>query len=139
MDNVVIIKIEGIEYEFKLKSSSILYLEKKLGRNIFEAFQNPDFTVMVNIFYACASEACKLKYKNEGDLFDALLAKYGEHVDDHQIQLLQEFDKMGIILACYDINRLGDIYNKIKTIELKSYVSNQKTILKNIDDFLQGI
>ena len=35
MDNVVIIKIEGIEYEFKLKSSSILYLEKKLGRNIF--------------------------------------------------------------------------------------------------------
>ena len=77
MDNVVIIKIEGTEYEFKLKSSSILYLEKKLGRNIFEAFQNPNFTVMVNIFYACASDACKLKYKNEGDLFDALLAEYG--------------------------------------------------------------
>lgn len=77
MDSIVIIKIEGIEYEFKLKSSSILYLEKKLGRNIFEAFQNPNFTVMVNIFYACASDACKLKYKNEGDLFDALLAEYG--------------------------------------------------------------
>ena len=77
MDNIVIIKIEGIEYEFKLKSSQILYLEKKLGRNIFEAFQNPNFTVMVNIFYACASDACKLKYKNEGDLFDALLAEYG--------------------------------------------------------------
>lgn len=77
MDSIVIIKIEGIEYEFKLKSSQILYLEKKLGRNIFEAFQNPNFTVMVNIFYACASDACKLKYKNEGDLFDALLAEYG--------------------------------------------------------------
>ena len=77
MDNIVIIKIEGTEYEFKLKSSQILYLEKKLGRNIFEAFQNPNFTVMVNIFYACASDACKLKYKNEGDLFDALLAEYG--------------------------------------------------------------
>ena len=77
MDNVVIIKIEGVEYEFKLKSSSILYLEKKLGRNIFEAFQNPDFTVMCNIFYACASNDCKAKYKNEGDLFDALLTEYG--------------------------------------------------------------
>ena len=77
MDNIVIIKIEGTEYEFKLKSSSILYLEKKLGRNIFEAFQNPNFTVMVNLFYACASDACKLKYKNEGDLFDALLEEYG--------------------------------------------------------------
>jgi len=77
MDNVVIIKINGIEYEFKLKSSSILYLEKKLERNIFEAFQNPDFTVLVNIFYACASNECKLKYKDEGELFDALLDEYG--------------------------------------------------------------
>lgn len=77
MDNIVIIKIGGVEYEFKLKSSSILYLEKKLGKNIFEAFQNPDFTVMVNLFYACASAACKLKYKDEGELFDALLDEYG--------------------------------------------------------------
>lgn len=77
MDSIVIIKIDGIEYEFKLKSSQILYLEKKLKRNIFEAFQNPDFTVMCNIFYACSSDVCKLKYKNEGDLFDALLAEYG--------------------------------------------------------------
>ena len=77
MDSIVIIKIEGIEYEFKLKSSQILYLEKKLGKNIFEAFQSPDFTILVNIFYACASDNCKLKYKNEGDLFDALLAEYG--------------------------------------------------------------
>ena len=78
MDNVVIIKIDGVEYEFKLKSSSILYLEKKLGRNMFEAFQNPDFTVMVNVFFACASNECKIKYgNNEADLFDALLANYG--------------------------------------------------------------
>lgn len=77
MDNVVIIKIEGIEYEFKLKSSVIIHLEKKLGRNIFEAFQNPDFTVMCNIFFACSNDACRLKYKTEGDLFDALLAEYG--------------------------------------------------------------
>ena len=77
MDNVVIIKINGVEYEFKLKSSSILYLEKKLGKNIFEAFQNPDFTVMVNLFYACASKECKAKYVDEGELFDALLDEYG--------------------------------------------------------------
>lgn len=77
MDNDVIIKIEGIEYKFKLKSSSILYLEQKLKQNIFEAFQNPNFTVMVNIFYACASTECKVKYSKEDELFDALLAEYG--------------------------------------------------------------
>lgn len=77
MDHEVIIKIKGIEYKFKLKSSSILYLENKLGKNIFEAFQEPDFTIMVNIFYACASNECKAKYNNEADLFDALLEEYG--------------------------------------------------------------
>lgn len=76
MDNVVIIKIDGKEYEFKLKSSSILYLEKKLGKNIFEAFDNPDFTMMVNLFFACASKECKDTYKNESDLFDAMLEEY---------------------------------------------------------------
>jgi hypothetical protein len=77
MDNVVIIKIKGIEYEFKLKSSSILYLEKKLGKNIFDAFQNPDFTIMVNLFYACADSKCKEAFPDAGDLFDALLEEYG--------------------------------------------------------------
>lgn len=96
MDNVVIIKIEGIEYEFKLKSSSILYLEKKLGKNIFEAFQNPDFTVMVNLFYACASKECKLKYTDEGELFDALLAEYGMQ-ELAETYLAQIVEKSGLV------------------------------------------
>lgn len=92
MDNIVIIKINGIEYEFKLKSASILYLEKKLGKNIFEAFQNPDFTVMVNMFYACANDACKLKYKNEGELFDALLEEYSiqELTEQYLAEIVQK-------------------------------------------------
>ena len=96
MDNVVIIKIDGVEYEFKLKSSSILYLEKKIGKNIFEAFQKPDFTVMCNIFYACASDACKLKYKNEGDLFDALLANYDIY-DLTETYLSEIVQKSGLV------------------------------------------
>ena len=96
MDNVVIIKIDGIEYEFKLKSSSILYLEKKLGKNIFEAFQNPDFTVMVNLFYACASKECKEKYKDEGELFDALLDEYGMQ-ELAEIYLAQIIQKSGLV------------------------------------------
>ena len=102
MDSVVIIKIDGVEYEFKLKSSSILYLEKKLGKNIFEAFQNPDFTVMVNIFYACANDACKLKYKNEADLFDALLAEYGMQ-ELAETYLAQIVEKSGLVQKQKDI------------------------------------
>lgn len=102
MDNDVIIKIGGTEYTFKLKSSVILYLEKKLGRNIFEAFQTPDFTVMCNIFYGCANDACKLKYKNEGDLFDALLAEYGlEELTEHYLADIVQ--KSGLVQKKEDI------------------------------------
>lgn len=92
MDNVVIIMIKGKEYQFKLKSSTILYLEKKLGKNIFEAFQSADFTTMVNLFYACADQACKDTFKTEGDLFDALLEEYGmqELVEKYLADIVQK-------------------------------------------------
>lgn len=102
MDNVVIIKIAGTDYEFKLKSSQILYLEKKLGRNIFEAFQNPDFTVMCNVFFACASSDCKVKYKNEGDLFDALLDEYAlqDLTENYLAEIVQ---KSGLVQKQHEI------------------------------------
>lgn len=92
MDSIVYIKIGGIEYAFKLKSSSILYLEKKLGKNVFEAFQNPDFTIMCNLFYACASAECKMKYKDEGELFDAMLEEYSMETlaEDYLSQIIQK-------------------------------------------------
>lgn len=67
------------------------------------------------------------------------LSKYGEHVDDHQMQLLKEFDRMGIILVCYDIDQLGKLYKEIGTVKLNSYISNQKTIFESIDAFLKEI
>lgn len=96
MDNVVIIKLKDTEYTFKLKSSSILYLEKKLGKNIFEAFQSPDFTVMCNIFFASASNECKAIYKSEGELFDALLEEYGLR-DLTEVYLAELIQKSGLV------------------------------------------
>ena len=67
-----------------------------IQKNIFEAFQSPDFTILVNIFYACASDNCKLKYKNEGDLFDALLAEYGMQ-ELAEKYLSQIIEKSGLV------------------------------------------
>lgn len=65
------------------------------------------------------------------------MAKYKEHVDDHQIQLLKEFDEMGFISACYNIDNLEDIYLNLSNINLKKYVSNTKTILNSIHNFIE--
>lgn len=67
------------------------------------------------------------------------LSKFGEHVDDHQLQLLDEFEKMQIIVACYDTDKLEDAYRLVQTKKLKKYKSNQKRIIDSIEEFLTGI
>jgi len=64
------------------------------------------------------------------------LAQYGEHVDDHQLQILKQFDGMGIILACYDLNDLAELYKKIQHIEMTPYQSNTVKIIDSIEKFL---
>lgn len=67
------------------------------------------------------------------------LAKYGEHVDDHQLQLLKEFANMGIILVCYDTDKLGEVYGQLNSVQLKPYISNRDTIIDSIEGFLKTI
>lgn len=67
------------------------------------------------------------------------LARYGEHVDNHQIQLLNVFARMGYIVVCYDIEQLRDACRLIHKIPLKTYQSNQGGILRSIDDYLEAL
>ena len=64
------------------------------------------------------------------------LAQYGEHVDDHQLQLLKQFDGMGIILPCYDIEELDKKIIEIEKIKLNPYISNTKVILEDIEKYI---
>ena len=65
------------------------------------------------------------------------LERYGEHVDDHQIQILKQFDEMEIIEACYEIERLEEVFIKSQNTVYKSYKSNTEEIIASIDKFLQ--
>lgn len=64
------------------------------------------------------------------------LAKYEEHVDDHQIQLIDEFKNLNLIEPVYEIK---DLENAIKNINKKKYdkyISNTETILNDIEKFI---
>lgn len=67
------------------------------------------------------------------------LAMYKEHVDDHQLQLLHQFDDLGIICACYDVEQLGACYQQLDSIDFRPYVSNTHVIMASIESFLNGI
>lgn len=64
------------------------------------------------------------------------LAKYGEHVDDHQIQLIQQFDELNFIEPCYELDDLEIKLKEINNKKYKKYVSNTDTIIESIKKFI---
>lgn len=50
------------------------------------------------------------------------LAKYGEHVDDHQLQLVKQFDDLNLICPCGDTNELAEAIETVKHTEYAEYI-----------------
>lgn len=66
------------------------------------------------------------------------LAKYKEHVDDHQIQLVKEFDELNFIEPVYEIEDLEKAIINSKNKTYNKYISNTDTIVSSIEEFIKG-
>lgn len=66
------------------------------------------------------------------------LSKYGEHVDDHQIQLIKEFTDMNFISAVYNTKELETKLEEIYEKNSVNYESNTQTIINDITKFIKG-
>lgn len=66
------------------------------------------------------------------------LAKYGEHVDDHQIQLIDEFCKSGFIETCNEDEKLEKKLEFIKNVKFKKYTSNTDSIIEDIKKYINN-
>lgn len=64
------------------------------------------------------------------------LKAFREHVDDHQIQLLRQFEEMNILLPCWNITDLPSVYEKIQQMDFNRYISNTEKIIRSIEIFL---
>lgn len=68
----------------------------------------------------------------------ARLKQYGEHTNDHQLQIIENFSKEGYIISLEKFDDLEKILKDIKKFKPKTYKSNTnkfiKIIEKEIDD-----
>lgn len=63
------------------------------------------------------------------------LERFGEHTNDHQIDLARAMEKAGKVIGVYEISYLADAVKRSKYFAPKK--SNEKTrIIKAIEDFL---
>lgn len=67
------------------------------------------------------------------------LAKYGEHVDDHQLQLIEQFKEQNLICGVRDCKELEAAIEYIQKETFQAYTSNTERIISSIDSFINTI
>ena len=64
------------------------------------------------------------------------LGKYNEHVNDHQVEIIESFNEKGYIIGLHDVCELGEALDKVKDFIPQKYVKNTGKILKIVEDFI---
>ncbi len=77
--------------------------------------------------------------KNKKVIAVARLAKYDEHVDDHQLQLIKQFMNSDLICGCKNCDELYKVIETAKNTEFTRYVSNTERIIRDIDSFVEDV
>lgn len=69
----------------------------------------------------------------------ARLEKYGEHVDDHQLQIIEIFRDEGYILEIKEFDDLDNIMNKLEKFKPKKYISNTEKFILKLKEEIDGV
>ena len=64
------------------------------------------------------------------------LHKYGEHVNDHQKEIVETYNKKGYIIGVKGVGGLEKALTKVKDFEPKPLQSNNQKMLNLISDFI---
>ena len=66
------------------------------------------------------------------------LEKYGEHTNDHQLQIIEKFSDSGFIIPLYDFDKLDKIIKEIYKFKPKKYKSNTNNMIKLLEDYIDN-
>lgn len=77
--------------------------------------------------------------KNKKVIAVPRLKIYGEHVDDHQKQIVEAFDNLDYVVACHHIENLGKIYQSLPDQVFKSFQSSNKKVLADIENYIDRL
>ena len=66
------------------------------------------------------------------------LHEYQEHVNNHQKEIVETFDKKGYIIGIQDVKELNEAIEKSKDFVPEKYLSSNKKMLNIIENFIDN-
>lgn len=76
--------------------------------------------------------------KNKKVIVAARLHKYGEHENDHQLQIAKSFDNSGYVLHLEDFDKLGDMIKNINKFKPKKFKSNTINFCNKLKEYIDN-
>lgn len=77
--------------------------------------------------------------KNKKVIAVPRMHEYGEHVNNHQVEIVKKFNEKGFIIGIEKIEELENAIIKSKEFEPKKYEINNELMLKTIGEFIDNI
>ena len=65
--------------------------------------------------------------------------KYGEHTNDHQLEITKEFEEKKYIKPNFNLSKLGDTINEINKFKPEKYVSNSINFRNKIKEYIDNL
>ena len=110
---------------------------------IFDLLPAPEFEKLMDqadliITHGGAGSILSAIKKGKKVIAAARLAKYKEHHNDHQKQIIEEFASLGYILELKDFHKLGKLIEKSRNFKPKKFESNTPNMIKLIEDYIEN-
>ncbi|WP_455682836.1 PssE/Cps14G family polysaccharide biosynthesis glycosyltransferase [Thomasclavelia sp.] len=67
------------------------------------------------------------------------LGQYKEQNNDHQVQIMERFDKQGYIIPCTDLTKLDEIVKNAYNFKPKVYKTEKQGIIDEIINFINNL
>ena len=132
------VELGNIKDEVVVQSGCTEYKSDKM--KIIDYMENTDFQKLFNnadiiITHAGVGNIIYGLEQHKKMIVAARLEKYGEHVNDHQLQILENFAENKYVIPVKDLedeNELEEALKKVKTFKPNKFKSNKESFLDSL-------
>lgn len=128
--DTVIAQIGNTKFTTDLDSKYMHLIEFTTPREVEALIQNADLII------THGGVATIIEGLNMGKKIIAVprLKKYKEHVNDHQLQIIENFNNSGFIIGTTGVEGIEEALEKVQDFVPKTYVSNNEKFVEKLEN-----
>ena len=131
----VVAQIGNTKFSTDLENSKMHLIEFTTPREVDALIENASFII------THGGVATIIEGLNRGKRIIAVprLKRYKEHVNDHQLQIIENFDKSGFIIGLRGVEELEDALERVDGFVAKRYESNNLRFVGLLEEEIRKI